>query len=468
MTRDDDPAFLDRAAGCLMGLAVGDAMGAPLRGMKAAHVAQVYGPVEGYVDADLAHAKKPARWTPQGLHGAHTQLALALGDALLAGDDPAEGFKKNLLRLAGQGEGPYGLLRGLGPDMRAAIRLLREGQGQRPPSALDASAAARVAPLAIVRSGATGTDLAPEAAALASLTTSDPGAIAASAVMARAVLAALRGDLDSPDVALRAVEGLVDWARETEDRLLEGELGKEMLDPERAEAPESRHAVSETLATVPALLREGNDDMARRSIAAEASRHGPQRQIDDPQAPYAPANVAWAVYLALRERRFDRPVTEAAAGGREAGAMAAMVGALAGARLGLGAVPDPWRSGLLARNLVEGRATAYAEGDSSVIYAEDLAASEEGWTGLEIEGRRERFSALAEREKRRQERHGPRKKAGKPSPPSPPPSTYARSSRPGYDDEPDPEQARKNKALRGRKRIAWKDGRRKGKTNTEY
>ena len=70
----------ERFHGCLLGLAVGDALGAPLRGMKSGHVRQVHGQIDDYVDAALAWEGKPHRWSLCGLYTSNTQRALAVAD----------------------------------------------------------------------------------------------------------------------------------------------------------------------------------------------------------------------------------------------------------------------------------------------------------------------------------------------------------------------------------------------------
>ena len=68
---------LDRVRGCLIGLAVGDALGAPLEGLSAQQIQAHYGIVDNYVDGALAWKKKPYRWRMPGLYSDDTQQALA-------------------------------------------------------------------------------------------------------------------------------------------------------------------------------------------------------------------------------------------------------------------------------------------------------------------------------------------------------------------------------------------------------
>src|SRR5262245_54260390 len=74
---------LDRARGCLLGLAIGDALGAPLEGLSAQQIRAHYNVVVDYVDGARAWKKKPYRWRMPGLYTDDTQQALAIADVLL-------------------------------------------------------------------------------------------------------------------------------------------------------------------------------------------------------------------------------------------------------------------------------------------------------------------------------------------------------------------------------------------------
>ena len=79
-----DTTRVDRVRGSLLGLAVGDALGAPLEGLNAQQIRHHYGIVTDYVDGVKAWKKKPNRWRLPGLYTDDTQQALALIDVLLA------------------------------------------------------------------------------------------------------------------------------------------------------------------------------------------------------------------------------------------------------------------------------------------------------------------------------------------------------------------------------------------------
>ena len=82
-----DPTFFDRACGCLMGLAIGDALGAPVEGMPPDRIKQQYGEVTGFFDMETAPTpdvpKPQTRFRMRGAYTDDTQMALCLLDSLV-------------------------------------------------------------------------------------------------------------------------------------------------------------------------------------------------------------------------------------------------------------------------------------------------------------------------------------------------------------------------------------------------
>jgi ADP-ribosyl-[dinitrogen reductase] hydrolase len=148
---------LERYRGAMLGLAVGDALGAPVEGLKDGHILQLYGRIEGYVDAAKAWKDRPRRWRQKGLYTEDTQHALALADALVKcrGLNRAY-FTELLLDLARAETGlPLGAHRGADDDFRATIGALQGGtppdQAGRPGAGI--APMARAAPVGLYFAG---------------------------------------------------------------------------------------------------------------------------------------------------------------------------------------------------------------------------------------------------------------------------------------------------------------------------
>src|SRR5438270_820728 len=109
------PTRLARARGCLLGLAIGDALGAPLEGLSAQQIRAHYVQVTGYVDGAIAWKRKPYRWRMPGLYTDDTQQALALSDVLIEAGFADEDRLADLYVALANPKGSYvGAHRGVG------------------------------------------------------------------------------------------------------------------------------------------------------------------------------------------------------------------------------------------------------------------------------------------------------------------------------------------------------------------
>ena len=142
---------LDKAHGCLAGLALGDAMGCPTEFMTPEQIAAEYGWVEGLVAAPIWH---PHTALPAGRVTDDTEQAMALASVYLRdGRMSAEAMAQAVLDWAdAQGEH---LALYLGPSTRKALEALRAGGDPRKSGHAGKTngAAMRVAPVGIVHAG---------------------------------------------------------------------------------------------------------------------------------------------------------------------------------------------------------------------------------------------------------------------------------------------------------------------------
>jgi poly(ADP-ribose) glycohydrolase ARH3 len=136
------PAMEDRFSGCLVGHALGDALGAPFEGMPSDVVYREFGPIRQALDrfplAVLSYTDD-------------TEMSIAVAQTLVddGAIDPA--------RLAAQFERHYNPARGYGPGAQRILETMREGgdwetlaAGLFPGGSLGNGAAMRVAPVAML------------------------------------------------------------------------------------------------------------------------------------------------------------------------------------------------------------------------------------------------------------------------------------------------------------------------------
>ncbi|MBN1516859.1 ADP-ribosylglycohydrolase family protein [Candidatus Sumerlaeota bacterium] len=455
---------LDRHIACLSGLAIGDALGAPFEGMKAGHIRQVAGEVEGWLDAEELFPDEPRRWRLAGLYTAFTQQALAVADALCEdGDLIPDALAQLFVQLCGDGSserGRFGSWRGADSDLRVAINAMADGQeplncGRPSPNI---AAAVRAIPAGLYFRDDP-QSMAQAAIHAALITHNDPRAVAAAGAVARAVSLLVAAD-DPLRLEVEAIcQELIRFTRELEGRLKDEYW--DSLDP--AMRIFGAHHISETLGALWACVREGDDDLTRRTIIAQANLCGPEHPIKDTTQGFAPAAATMCLYFALSRGNFLQAVRAAVNEGRATCSVGAIVGALAGARFGVEQIPDEWREGLLNREQVELRGRMLHERETDWSQREFLPQMEHTWTRQEREHFADSLRRLERSQAKHAEKHPPKPKKPKSKPYTGPDPAEIIGP---YDADwisggADPETRRKERAQRGRKRIEWKEERRR-------
>ncbi len=143
---------IDRVRGCLLGLAIGDALGAPLEGLTAQQIKTHYGRVKNYVDGVQAWKRKPYRWRLRGLYSDDTQQALALCDVLLDYRRIDQDRLAELYLALATPKGSFvGAHRGIGRSFRHVLADLERGVSPRRSGQNTAGigAAMRIAPVSL-------------------------------------------------------------------------------------------------------------------------------------------------------------------------------------------------------------------------------------------------------------------------------------------------------------------------------
>ena len=102
-----------KVTGCLTGMAIGDAMGRGINGLKPEAIRQIFGIVDDYKDVRNMVGKGIKNYRMQGLYGAPVQCALAVCDGILTNKKKfLEETVKNFQKLAKGGpENYYGTFR---------------------------------------------------------------------------------------------------------------------------------------------------------------------------------------------------------------------------------------------------------------------------------------------------------------------------------------------------------------------
>ncbi|WZP00092.1 ADP-ribosylglycohydrolase family protein [Isosphaeraceae bacterium EP7] len=357
----------DRARGCLLGLAVGDALGAPLEGLSAQQIRVHYGQVDDYLDGHKAWKKKPFRWRMPGLYSDDTQQALALSDVLLAHGEVDTAALSALYQRMATPKGAYaGVHRGIGrsfrkvlDDLNAGIDPSRTGQ-----TSAGAGAAMRIAPLAIYYVHE------PEALfdavmAASLMTHRDIRSLAGAMTVAFAARRLLAGAGREPSLIYRVAADV----HAAEDKIAAG-WGNHV-----AGLSAHLHSLSTAVARVEPML-EMPREQALASLVEEANRHGAEPVCRRPTMGFAPALVPCCLYLLLTTESLEDALVDVINLGGDADTAGAILGALAGACYGPQEIPTRWLDRLKNRAGVEARAAALDLRSTEGLVIPDLIETE--------------------------------------------------------------------------------------------
>ncbi|WP_165065815.1 ADP-ribosylglycohydrolase family protein [Paludisphaera rhizosphaerae] len=359
---------IDRVRGCLLGLAVGDALGAPLEGLTAQQIRTHYGRVKNYVDGVQAWKRKPYRWRMRGLYSDDTQQAMALCDVLIDRGRVDQARLAELYLAMADAPGPFlGVHRGVGRSFRQVIDDLRRGASPRWSGQTKAGigAAMRIAPVGLFLED--DSDGLFGAVMEASLTTHrDVRSLSGALAVAHGVRRMAAGESRDPSLLLWLAS---DVARD-EARIVSDGYGDVVL------AMDSHSkAMSRALAHAESLL-ELPRDRALPALAEEANRHGAEPDCKRPTMGFPPACIPTCLYVLLTTDSFEEAILEIVNLGGDADTTGAILGALAGAHYGVDAIPSRWLEGLQNREGIEARASALAQGSAEGIVIPELIATE--------------------------------------------------------------------------------------------
>ena len=379
-----DISRVDRARGCLLASAVGDALGAPLEGLSAPQVQAHYGTVEGYVDGSIAWKKKPYRWRMPGLYSDDTQQAMALADSLIAHGRIVPASIVAAYRAMANPKGAHlGCHRGVARSFKLVLGEWERGADPAHSGQCGAGigAAMRVAPLAVFHRDDPEA-LFDDALAAGQMTHRDCRSLAGSFAAAYTARRLLAGEPRGPSLLLR-VAGEVSRAERRLAALPSGSV---------AGLKEHRDALSTAIAHVEKVI-DAPRERALAAIVDEANRHGADPACRKPTMGFPPVMIPTCLYLLIRADTLEDALTDVVNLGGDADTAGAILGSWAGAHWGVGAIPGPWLDGLANVEGICLRADALAGEPIDPAAIPDLLATERQLTEGETLCR-ERLAAL--------------------------------------------------------------------------
>ncbi len=370
--------LLNRSRGCFLGLAIGDALGAPLEGLSPQQIRTQYHVVDDFVDGVRAWKKKPYRWRMPGLYTDDTQQALVLTDVLLAnGSIVPEEVASIYLSLANPRDTHAGAHRGTGRSFRQVLLDLEKGISPRQTGQASAGigAAMRIAPLGVYFHDQP--DAIFDAVMAASLITHrDIRSLAGAMAVAYAVQRLVAGEPCGAGLLLWVAADVA----KAEDRIA-------------AEYPASvvsadlhRRSVSTSIAKAEALL-ELPRNAALAAIIEEANQHGSNPVCRNATMGFPPALIPACLYLLMTTESLEEAIVEVVNLGRDADSAGAILGALAGASYGAETIPERWLERLRNREGIDYRGQALAYKSAQGLPIPELVQTEHDLTLMENEVR---------------------------------------------------------------------------------
>ena len=350
----------DRVTGSIVGLAVGDALGAPVEGWSAREISRRFGTLRDYVDT----GRLPGAYTDDA------QQALCIADVLLeeGGFDP-DALSRKFVELAqpiappapqswgeisGGVRGRYfGAFRGTGPGFRDSVQALQQGVSWQESGTLSAGngTAMRVGPLGAFYHDRRLVDFRSAVFTSAWITHTDPRALAGAFMIAYSVVHAInQGDQFRPDRYLRELYTAVQDAEKA--------IRRRYWHPDLGVDRKTCQHVSEAIRRLGGWLKRDTND------AIEAISRFAQRRTSLPThalSSFVLGSGITAVYLFARYfEDLEEALIVAVNLGGDTDSIGAMVGAMAGALHGYSALPARWREGLCNHDAIYARAEALA------------------------------------------------------------------------------------------------------------
>jgi ADP-ribosylglycohydrolase len=141
-------------------------------------------------------------------------------------------------------------------------------------------------------------------------------------------------------------------------------------------------SVPRAIAHVETLLEQPREQ-ALNALVEEANRHGAEPSCKRPTMGFPPACIPTCLYLLLTTDSLEEALVEVVNMGGDADSAGAILGALAGAHYGVGAIPDRWLARLQNREAIDLRARALLRRSAAGLDIPDLVEREHELSALE-------------------------------------------------------------------------------------
>jgi len=377
----------DKILGSWFGMAVGDALGMAVKGLKPETVKQCFGSMDDFKDVRKFIGKGVKRYRMQGLYGVTTQRALAVADAILKNKKATvEAISSSFLELAASGpENYYGSFRHAEAGFYQAVESFA---GREPLIPADQNhAGGSYPPLAIpiaLFHQRESPEMLRQCLAIGLLLSCNPMELIATALV---------GHLTTGFLALEPDEDEAGPGQEKSRQILEDAVNAceriELILKERFLGIEQ--GFDEKIFQAVRLTIQGTLDRIDEEpgslydwLADNASAHS-KNKITHPAQGHVLTLIPLALVLVLKGGNdFSQILTRSINMGKESARLGTLVGAWAGALHGFDGIPDRWKSGLVNSKEIKARGEGLFR-RRAVKGVKDLVQMEQALTNKEFE-----------------------------------------------------------------------------------
>ena len=371
------PSPIDRVRGCMLGMAVGDALGAPLEGLTSQQITTHYGRIKNYVDGVQAWKRKPTagergdciRTTRSRRWPSATSCSTRASSTPI--DWPRSTWRLPTLRvrLSEPIGGSAGASAWCSPNWNAGSRRAGAARKQR---ALGPPCASRRFLCTTVMIA---TRFLNRSCPSSIMTHRDIRSITGALAVAHAIRRLMAG---SPRDA-----GLLLWVAADvagDEARIAKEYGDVVISSDR-----HARALPRALAHVESVMDLQPRERVLAALVEEANRHGAEPVCRLATMGFPPACIPTCFYHLLTTDSFEECLTEIVNQGGDTDTTGAILGAMAGACYGVDEIPRRWLDGLQNREGIEARARALANRSTAGLKIPDLVATEHELSRKEVE-----------------------------------------------------------------------------------
>ncbi len=356
--------FVDKSCALMLGVAIGDALGAPVEGLKAAHIKTLFKTLDGYVPVEKYLKKGIKHYCEPGLYTDDTQQMLAVCDMILSDENFSPADLADLFMEMSKDDtaGGFGVFRGTGRFFRYTMRDMLDGIPWERVAGNTAGcmAAVRIPPL-VIKFFDDPIKLLTSVINASLATHKDPMGISA-AILQAFFIRALMPLTPGKSIDIKSIFTECKEYCEQGEKILASQF-KHVI---ASSHPDGIYAVSGMIDRLAQLIDNGNDKEVNEYIFDYAS-HFASMPIYKLTVPFALTLVPLALKIFLHNiRSFSEPIIVAINGGGDTDTLASLVGALSGAYWGTKPIPQKWLQGLANMNQIKMRSEALSGGKKGI------------------------------------------------------------------------------------------------------